>query len=200
MKTAKVEMSEKQIDLELVEEFKNGSVEAFNELVEKHQSKVDNLSLKFTKNIEDAEEVLQDVFSTIFRKIDGFKGDSAFTSWMYRMTVNASFMKLRKNNQKPTVHLEDLSRSIRQLYLNKDESYGSRSDSLIQSNELREILHEAVTKLPDQYKAVFILRDIDGLSNQEVGNILQLFIPAVKSTLHRSRLMLRKKLNRYWND
>ena len=187
-------------DKELVSQVKKGSMEAFETLVERHETKVYNLSLKFTKNHEDAEEVLQDVFATVHRKITSFKGESAFTSWLYRITVNASFMKLRKNNQKPTVHLEDLSRSVKQMYLHRDTAYGSRSDSLAQSNELRTVLQEAINKLPDQYRAVFILRDIDGLSNQEVSNILKLSIPAVKSRLHRSRLMLRKKLTSYWND
>jgi len=81
---------DKSYDLELVKKFKKGSLEAYNELVSRHESKVFNLVLKFTRNQEDAEEVLQDVFITIYRKIDGFQGKSAFSSWMYRIAVNAA--------------------------------------------------------------------------------------------------------------
>lgn len=73
-----------------------------------------------------------------------------------------------------------------------------RSDNITISKELRDILERAISKLPDQYRAVFILRDVDGMSNQEVSEVLKLSIPAVKSRLHRSRLMLRKKLARYY--
>ncbi len=195
-----VGITEETHDTQLVDMFKKGSIEAFEELVSRHESKVYNLAIKFTKNQEDAEEVLQDVWSTIFRKIESFKGESAFTSWMYRICVNASFMKLRKNNQQSAIHLEDLSRSVRQVYTNRESSYANKSDSMTLSREIKTAMNQAITELPEQYKRVFILRDVDGLSNEEVSNILKLTVPAVKSRLHRSRIMLRKKLNRFWND
>ena len=194
---------EKRIpDTELVRRFKKGSIDAFEQIVERHEAKVFNLALRFTRNQEDAEEVLQDVFSTVYRKIQSFQGKSAFSSWMYRITVNAAFMKLRKKKQRPAIGIDDLAPSVWNNFFNQEAqmSYVNRSDSASMTRELREVLGDAIKKLPEQYRAVFVLRDVDGLSNQEVSEILQLSIPAVKSRLHRSRLMLRKKLQRYWAD
>lgn len=192
--------TQKVPDTALVKQFRKGSLVAFEELVSRYESKAYNLALRFTRNQEDAEEVLQDVFSTVYRKIDGFKGKSAFSSWLYRIIVNAAFMKLRKRKQHQTVSLEDLSPTVAQQYMDYDHSYGFRSDSLSINREVRTALEKAITTLPEQYRAVFILRDVDGLSNQEVSEILDLSIPAVKSRLHRSRLMLRKKLQNYWDE
>lgn len=193
-------MRDEKSDKELVAEFKKGSLEAFEELVTRHETKVFNLAMRFTRNQEDAEEVLQDVFSTIYRKMDSFQGKSAFSSWLYRIVVNAAFMKLRKRKQHTTISIEDLSPSSKQKYLDNHSLFGARSDTMALNRELREVLQQAINRLPEQYRAVFVLRDVDGLSNQEVGEILKLSIPAVKSRLHRSRLMLRKKLSRYYQE
>lgn len=187
-------------DKELIEQFKNGSIDAFEEIVSRYETKAYNLAMRFTRNQEDAEEVLQDVFSTIYRKIDSFQGKSAFSSWLYRIIVNAAFMKLRKRKQHKTVSLEDLSPTVKQQCLDGDGVFRTRSDNLSVNRELRDVLQNAINRLPEQYRAVFVLRDVDGLSNQEVGEILELSVPAVKSRLHRSRLMLRKKLQRYYDE
>ena len=194
-------MKEKRVsDTALIEEFRKGSIDAFEEIVSRYESKVYNMAMRFTRNNEDAEEVLQDVFSTIYQKVDGFQGKSAFSSWLYRIVVNAAFMKLRKRKQHNTISLEDLAPAVRQHCVDKEALFNARSDNFTSTREVREVLSSAISRLPEQYRAVFILRDIDGMSNQEVGEILTLSIPAVKSRLHRSRLMLRKKLQRYYQD
>ncbi len=187
-------------DKELVQRFKKGSLEAFEELVSRHESKVYNIAMRYTRSPEDTEEVVQDVFTTLYRKIDSFKGKSAFSSWLYRIVVNAAFMKLRKRKQGQAVSIEDLSSTARQQYVDMDYMLGRQSEASTLDGELREVLEQAISRLPDQYRAVFILRDVDGLSNQEVSEILELSIAAVKSRLHRSRLMLRKKLQRYYDE
>jgi RNA polymerase sigma-70 factor (ECF subfamily) len=156
--------------------------------------------MRFVKNQEDAEEVLQDVFTTLYRKLHAFEGKSAFSSWLYRIVVNASFMKLRKKRQTPTSHLEDLSPLVQTTVLEREEMMPEKTDTFTVSREIRESLQQAIGKLPDEYRSVFVLRDVDGLSNQEVGEILSLTVPAVKSRLHRSRLMLRKKLVRFYEE
>jgi RNA polymerase sigma-70 factor (ECF subfamily) len=143
---------------------------------------------------------MQDVFTTVYRKIDGFRGQSAFSSWLYRIVVNAAFMKLRKRKQSQTVSMDDLSPAIKQYCIDRETFNGSFSQNITISHEMQSVIQNAVNKLPDQYRAVFVLRDVDGLSNQETGEILNLSIPAVKSRLHRSRIMLRKKLQRYYED
>jgi RNA polymerase sigma-70 factor, ECF subfamily len=194
-------MKEKKVtDLMLIAQFKRGSITAFEELISRYESKIFNLSMRLTRNQEDSEEVLQDVFATIYKKIAGFEGKSAFSSWLYRIVVNASFMKLRKRKQQHTMFFEDLSPTVKQQYLDSDPMFVSRSDSLTYGREVRDEISRAVNRLPEQYRAVFVLRDVDGLTNQEVGEILNLSVPAVKSRLHRSRLMLRKKLLRYYRE
>ena len=187
-------------DVALVDEFKAGRVDAFEEIIARYETKVMNLALRFTRNQEDAEEVMQDVFTTVYRKIDGFRGQSAFSSWLYRIVVNAAFMKLRKRKQSQTISMDDLAPAVKQYCMERDVVAVSHSYNIAVTHELQEVLQRAIDKLPDQYRAVFVLRDVDGLSNQETGRILDLSIPAVKSRLHRSRIMLRKKLQRYYED
>lgn len=192
--------SKKLSDVEVVEQFKTGDVSAFEEIVARYETRVMNMALRLTRSQEDAEEVLQDVFITIYRKIDGFRGQSAFSSWLYRVVANTAFMKLRKRKQNQSVPMEDLAPAIKQHCMERDALNGNSSHNVAVSHELQDVLQCAVNKLPEQYRAVFILRDVDGLSNQETGEILNLSIPAVKSRLHRSRIMLRKKLKRYYED
>ena len=194
-------MKDKKLtDVEVVNQFKAGDALAFEEIISRYESKVMSLALRFTRNQEDAEEVMQDVFTTVYRKIDGFRGQSAFSSWLYRIVVNAAFMKLRKRKQSQTVSMDDLSPAIKQYCIDKDCLSGSYTQNIAVSHEMQGVIQNAVNRLPDQYRAVFVLRDVDGLSNQETGEILNLSIPAVKSRLHRSRIMLRKKLQRYYED
>jgi RNA polymerase sigma-70 factor, ECF subfamily len=192
-------MNEKILDSELVESFKNGDVSAFHELLTRYTQKVHNLAMRITRNQEDTDEVLQDVFITVYKKINNFEGKSAFSSWLYRITANTSFMKLRKRKQTPAISLEDVSMSVKESWVGRG-SESSDVDYISSRHELRSSLEGALAELPEEYRAIFILRDVDGLSNQEVGEIMHLSVPAVKSRLHRSRLMLRKSLQRYYAD
>ena len=189
--------TQKKSDLELIVEFQKGDQRSFEELISRYSNKVFSLASRLTRNTEDAEEVIQDVFVTVHRKIGGFEGKSSFSSWLYRVTVNAAFMKLRKRKQDQTVPLEDLiQQPVLVAALKSPESSFVDSQSI--RNEMLEALEAAIRKLPDDYRPVFILRDVDGLTSREVSKILDLTVPAVKSRLHRSRLMLRRRLNRFF--
>lgn len=187
-------------DEQLIERFTSGCMLSFEQIIKRYETKVHNLAMRLTRNPEDAEEVLQDVFVTVYRKIEGFQGKSKFSSWLYRITVNAAFMKLRKKKQDRNVSLEDMVPHARDRAIGNQSSHSSFCDSRAVNTELRDALETAIKKLPDEYRAVFILRDIDGLSNKEVSDILDLSIPAVKSRLHRSRLMLRRRLKKVHED
>ena len=187
-------------DNDLIDNFRKGCTASYEELITRYETKVHNLAMRLTRNSEDAEEVLQDVFVTVYRKIDGFEGKAKFSSWLYRITVNAAFMKLRKRKQDQSVSLDDMLPHLQNKAISQKNAFGAHSDSLALNNEIRMALEGSIQKLPDDYRAVFVLRDIDGLSNKEVGEILNLSIPAVKSRLHRSRLMLRKRLRRFYDD
>jgi RNA polymerase sigma-70 factor (ECF subfamily) len=189
----------KKSDLELIVEFQKGDQQSFEELISRYSNKVFSLASRLTRNPEDAEEVLQDVFVTVHRKIAGFEGKSSFSSWLYRVTVNAAFMKLRKRKQEQTIPLEELVQQAQVVpALKSPESSFVDSQSI--RNEMLEALEAAIRKLPDDYRPVFILRDVDGLTSREVSKILDLTVPAVKSRLHRSRLMLRRRLNRFFTE
>jgi len=187
-------------DKQLVAKMKAGCEKSFEEFVKQYEAKIYHLALKLTRSPEDAEEVLQDVFTTIHRKIHLFEGKSAFSSWLYRIAVNAAFMKLRKNRQSPTISAEDLSFRLHQEVFDGDLNNNERTDQPLFEKEMRSILSGSIEKLPDQYKAVFVLRDMRGLTNQEVSGILSISVAAVKSRLHRARLMLRKKLQPHYQE
>lgn len=187
-------------DTTLIESFQAGCSESFDELMRRYETKVYNLALRLTRNIEDAQEVLQDVFVTVYRKVDGFEGKAKFSSWLYRITVNAAFMKLRKRRQDQSMSLSEILPQLAHSDLGQQSTFSFRADSLALNNEIKRVLDQAIGRLPEDYRAVFILRDVDGLSNKEVSDILSLTIPAVKSRLHRSRMMLRKRLQRFYQD
>jgi RNA polymerase sigma-70 factor, ECF subfamily len=189
-------MNSRHTDTNLITEIRNGDSDAFLELVERYTQKVHNLAFRISRNEEDTEEIVQDVFVTVHTKLDRFEGKSAFSSWLYRITANTAFMKLRKKKQTPAVSLEDLVEG------NPETLFASEETPKLQGlhHELRQALEEALEILPYEYRAIFVLRDVDGLSNQEVSEILGITVPAVKSRLHRSRLMLRKKLKRLHTD
>lgn len=189
----------KNDDAEMVEAFKAGDKSAFVALLTRYSEKVHNLAMRITRNPEDAEEILQDVFLTVYNKINSFEGKSAFSSWLYRIAANTSFMKLRKRKQQAAVSFDDVI-SIGEEILTKNRSDVSDVNYISSRHELRAALEGAVGKLPEEYRTIFILRDVDGLSNQEVGEILDISVPAVKSRLHRSRLMLRRSLQDFYQD
>jgi RNA polymerase sigma-70 factor (ECF subfamily) len=192
-------VTRKKSDLELIQEFRLGDQSSFEELLSRYSNKVFSLASRLTRNPEDAEEVLQDVFVTVHRKIASFEGKSSFSSWLYRVTVNAAFMKLRKRRQDQSISLEDLVQQPHAAAVLKSHE-STYVDAQSIRNQMLEALENAIRKLPDDYRPVFILRDVDGLTSREVGRILDLTVPAVKSRLHRSRLMLRRRLNRFFDE
>ena len=192
-------VTKKKSDLDLIQDFCNGDQLGFEELLSRYSNKVFSLASRLTRNTEDAEEVLQDVFVTVHRKIASFEGKSSFSSWLYRVTVNAAFMKLRKRRQDQSLPLEDIIQQAQSVpALRSPESAYVDAQSI--RHQMLEALESAIRKLPDDYRPVFILRDVDGLTSREVGRILDLTVPAVKSRLHRSRLMLRRRLHRFVDE
>jgi RNA polymerase sigma-70 factor (ECF subfamily) len=189
-------MATERTDTELVKGVANREESCFEELLNRYGSKVLNLALRITRNQEDAEEILQDVFITVFTKVGSFEHKSQFSSWLYRVTMNSSFMKIRARNRRRAVYLEDIDSTTRQNWVgNRTEMFDV--DFMSSRHELRHAIETAIQDLPEEYRAIFILRDIDGLSNEAVSRVLQLSVPAVKSRLHRSRLLMRQTLKKH---
>ena len=196
--TASDEVTEKQ----LVKDLQAGKTDSFEQLANLYQKKIYALSFNITRNATDSQDVTQEVLLTLFRKGHTFQGKSAFSSWVYRITVNASYMRLRTIKKEPNVSVEELLPSFNGSGFQQEKirDWSENAESLLFDNETREIIQKAVDLLPDKEKIVFILRDVEGLSTEKVSNILDLTIPAVKSRLHRARLFLRKKLANYFEE
>lgn len=180
----------KNSETDLVKLLKRGDIEAFEEVIRRYSARVYSMSYRLTRNTQDTEEVLQDTFVTVFRKISAFEGKSSLSSWIYRVTVNTALMKLRKRRSDRLALIEDTIPNYRDSEMLSDTSFQRASSSI----SLRDKIQKAILDLPEEYRAVFVLRDIDGLSTKEVCKILQVTAPAVKSRLHRARLVLRKQL------
>jgi RNA polymerase sigma-70 factor (ECF subfamily) len=173
---------------------------AFAQFVEENQSQIYNLSLRMLGDPQEAEDVLQETFLNAYKALPGFEGRSSLSTWLYRIASNASLMRLRKK-QPDTVPVDepltlDAGDSVpRQLV---DWSNLPEDDLL--SNESRHMMDEAVSELPEPLRIVFILRDLEGLSTAETGEVLGLSEGAVKTRLHRARLKLRERLSGYFAE
>lgn len=178
---------------------RKGDEPALEELLRRHRGKIYGLSVRMLRNPHDAEEVLQDVALTIFQKAGTFQGRSAVSSWIYRITMNGCLMKLRKRPKVPAIPLEGLGPAMNEEGMATEMvvDWTALPREQLDSKELAARIDEAAGELPPEYRTVFVLRDIEGLSAQEVCEISHLSLPALKSRLHRARLFLRKKLAEY---
>ena len=156
--------------------------------------------LAILKEPMDAEEVAQDVFLTVFEKIDHFRGDSSFSTWLHRVAVNAALMRRRKSKADRSVPLDDVMPSFDERgHLAVDiADWSQQAGDPVLAREAGEVIEAAVEKLDEMYRTVFALRDVQGFSTEETAEILELSVPAVKSRLHRARLFLRRELAEYF--
>ena len=187
---------------QLVKNLQAGKLESFEQLANLYQKKIYALSFNLTRNVTDSEDVTQEVLLTLFKKIHTFQGRSAFSSWVYRITLNATYMKLRSRKKEQSISIEELLPSFNGsgFQQEKIQDWSENTESLLFDNEVRQTIQKAVDLLPDKEKIVFLLRDVEGLSTENVREILDLTVPAVKSRLHRARLFLRKKLASYFDE
>ena len=193
---------DKEIEEALVRDLQAGNLEAYDRIAELYQKKIYALSFNLMRNQMDAQDVTQEVLLTLFRKINTFQGKSAFSSWVYRITLNASYMKLRNKKKEPNISIDELLPSFNGAGFQQEkiQDWSENTESLLFTNETREVIKKAVDLLPEKEKVVFLLRDVEGLSTEKVSEILDLTVPAVKSRLHRARLFLRKKLSGYFEE
>jgi RNA polymerase sigma-70 factor (ECF subfamily) len=187
-------------DAALVDALRRGDPQAMEHLVETFADRVYRLTFRITGSREDAEEATQDALWTAGRKIDTFKGESAFGSWLYRIAANAAYMKLRRRKATAReVAIEEVLPALDDggLHFEPMDDWSPRVDEQALNGELREILDAALAELPPDYRTALVLHDVEGLSNPDVAETLGISLPAVKSRVHRSRLYLRKRLSDY---
>jgi len=185
-------------DLELVGQAKTGHLDAFDELVNRHERKIFRLTQHITGNREDAEDALQDSFLKAFSRLSQFQGDSQFYTWLVRIAVNESLMRLRKRKAHPTFSLDEPIETDDDIMPREHGTWEENPEQMYAQQELREILDRAVQSLSPIFRTVFVLRDMEQLSTEETAEALGLSVPAVKSRLLRARLQLRDKLSKHF--
>ena len=163
---------------------------SFEEIVDKYSDFVYNVAYRILGNQADAEDACQEPFISAYRNFHKFRGESSVSTWLYRISVNASLMKLRKDRRKD--YLTQTGYDDAQLV-----SWTPGPESVAINSELRDQIEQGLALLPPQLRAVVVLRDVQGLSNEEAAQILKTSVSSLKSKLHRGRVLLRKQLDQY---
>jgi len=184
-------------DVALVERAKAGDEAAFEQLIRQYDRQIFRIARHITQNKEDAEDIVQDTFLKAYQKLHQFQGNSKFYTWLVRIAVNESLMRLRKRRNSKTVSMDEdvqteegsVPRDFADWTPDPEQQYGQ--------GELGEILRKTIAGLPPGFRSVFTLRDVENLSTEETAEALGLSVPAVKSRLLRARLQLRERLSRY---
>ena len=177
-------------EAEAIERAKLGDAEAFQVLYEMHRRRVYSLCLRMTANTAEAEDLAQEAFLQLFRKIATFRGESAFSTWLHRLSVNVVLMHLRKKSL-PVVSLEETTQGGEDDSPKKD--FGADDVALAGSID-RLQLQKAVEDLPPGYRSIFVLHDVEGYEHNEIAKIVGCSIGNSKSQLHKARMKLRDLL------
>jgi RNA polymerase sigma-70 factor (ECF subfamily) len=187
-------------DEKLLAWLRAGDERGVEELVTRHGGVVYRLARRLLNDPRDAEEVTQDVLLTVVEKIHTFRGEAAFSSWIYRIATNAAYERLRSRRSRPEVSLESFfpvfDAEGRHAQPMLDWSDRLNDPGVIA--ETRGAIEQAINHLPPEYQTAVLLRDVEGLTNEEVAATLGLTVAAVKSRVHRARLVLRGQLARYF--
>lgn len=189
-------------DRALLARAKEGDAQAFEALVERHKDRVFALALHMLRSESDAAEVTQETFLSAWKALASFRGDAEVGTWLYRIAGNFSLMRLRK--QKARDKVEEPSGgpvfSDRGTLAEMVADWKPNAEGRVLDAELREAIQQATDALPEAHRRVFLLRDVDGLSYDEISEITGESLPAVKSRLHRARLALRAAIDVYYAE
>jgi RNA polymerase sigma-70 factor (ECF subfamily) len=179
---------------EAIERAKQGDAEAFQVLYDRHKRRVYSLCLRMTANTAEAEDLAQEAFLQLYRKIGTFRGESAFSTWLHRLSVNVVLMHLRKKSL-PVVSLEETTQPSEEDAPKKD--FGA-DDVVLAGSIDRLQLQRAVNDLPPGYRTIFVLHDVEGYEHNEIASLVGCSIGNSKSQLHKARMKLRDllKMNR----
>jgi len=175
-------------DFELTQAAAKGNMAAFEEIYNRHHRRVYSICLRMLQNATEAEDLTQDVFIQLYRKIGSFRGDSAFTTWLHRLTVNQVLMHFRKRNVKFEKTTEEGETPVQIVPGTEKANKMPIVDKIA--------LEHAIDQLPTGYKNVFVLHDVEGYEHEEVARILGCSVGTSKSQLHKARLKLRKLIKK----
>jgi len=191
-------------DEELLPFLKKGDEEAFREIVSRYQHRLYNFALRFTRNPEDAEEIVQETFLKVFHSLKGFRGDSLFSTWIYQITknlcINYHYTRLRHHDA-TTYSLDTTQGEVGEEEEGEEQSHTFQipvtepsPQELLLRKEFHEILESAVRELDPHYRIALILRDVEGMEYEEIARILKVPVGTVKSRIHRARWILMEKI------
>jgi RNA polymerase sigma-70 factor (ECF subfamily) len=185
-------------DVALVNQVRAGDLSAYDTLVRKYERQIFRIAQHITQNREDAEDVMQDAFLKAYEKLDQFQGNAKFYTWLVRIAVNESLMRLRKRRTGRMVSMDDDIETEEGKVPRDFADWAPDPEQNYDNAELADILRKTIQGLPRGFRVVFALRDVEGLSTEETAEALSLSVPAVKSRLLRARLQLRERLSRYF--
>lgn len=177
---------------EIIQKAQLGDRKALTELVKKYEQTIYNFSFKLCRNKDKAEHVMQETFMSMIKSLHQFSGKSKLSTWLYTVVTNHCLMLARNTKKHEYASFDDEENPVDESSISDWAVTPSR---VTENSELKNILDNAIGKLGPDYRIVFLLRDVEGLSTEETGEIMNLSIPAVKSRLHRARAFLRNELN-----
>ncbi|WP_286269794.1 RNA polymerase sigma factor RpoE [Thalassotalea hakodatensis] len=186
-------MSELNVDQELVERVQRGDKNAYNLLVTKYQNKVANLVSRYVRNHSDVPDIVQEAFIKAYRALPNFRGDSAFYTWLYRIAVNCAKNHMVSSGRKPPgtdVEIEDA-----EIYDSGDALRENASpEKLLLTNEIKKMVFSTIEQLPDDLRTAINLRELEGLSYEEIATIMECPVGTVRSRIFRAREAVDKKI------
>lgn len=186
-------MSEQNVDQELVKRVQSGDKNAFNLLVTKYQQKVANLVMRYVKNHSDVSDIVQEAFIKAYRALPNFRGDSAFYTWLYRIAVNCAKNHLVANNRRPSSSNVDVDDA--ENYDAGDALRVNASpEKLLLSEEIKSVIFKTIDKLPEDLRVAINLRELDGLSYEEIAEIMDCPVGTVRSRIFRARDAIDKQI------
>jgi RNA polymerase sigma-70 factor (ECF subfamily) len=186
-------------DLDLVHTAKNGNVAAFEQLVSRYDRKLLRIAQSITHNREDSQDAVQEAFLKAYQNLSAFREDSKFSTWLFRITVNQSLMKLRKQRSTKEMSLDEDFEAEGDFLPKEVADWAPNPEQRYWASELRDILIKCLEELNPILQTVFVLRDIEGLTIEQTAEVLEVSQTAVKTRLWRARLQLREGLNKYFS-
>jgi RNA polymerase sigma-70 factor (ECF subfamily) len=179
----------------LLEALRAGDEAAYEKLVREHTGRMLSVARRFLREEDDAKDAVQDAFVSAFRAIGNFEGDSRISTWLHRIVVNAALMKLRTRRRKPEESIDDLLPRWKENGHPEQTPAPWSAEKLLQRDQLRGLVQSGIDELPDTYREVLLLRDIEELDTSETAKLLGISSNAVKTRLHRARQALRELLD-----
>jgi len=178
-------------EIELIKQTQTGDIRSFEKLVKPYEAGIYNFLIKMCHTPETAEDILQETLISAYQKIQGFRGESKFSSWLFRIATNYCLMHKRKNSREINISStdndpENIAWEIPDWSNNPAEQYSEK--------EFQEILDNALGQLPEIYRSMFLLKDVEGFKSEEIAKMLDISLPNVKARTLRARAMLQKIL------